>query len=156
MVKPITCRGYRHDNRETGYPLVLRPPQRQEPVGVMRRDPVAQKAGRCRDDRLPVIDPLNAHRSQPATVGGFANLVLEVAQNPDPFALARTCRGIGVPYSNRFRHHRIPPKSRTAALLGSVPVRSTRAERRFSSLRHRSVRANATPMPRRLLSKPVK
>ena len=110
MVEPIASGGGRHDHRDAGHPLVLRPPERQESVSVMRRDPVAQEACRRGDDRLAVIDPLHAHRSQPATVGGFANLVLEVVQNPDPFVHARTCRGIGVPDSNRFRHHRIPPK----------------------------------------------
>jgi len=78
MVVPITFGSACHDNRDAGYPLVLRSPKREKTVGVMRRYPIAQKAGWSGDYRLPVIHSLHAHRSQPAPVGGFADLRLEM------------------------------------------------------------------------------
>ena len=96
------------DDREALDLGIFRPPQRQQPVRVMRRHPIAQEARRRDDYRLPVTAPVNAERAQPAAQGGLPDLVPEAAQNPSPFGLARRRRAIDVNFSNCFRHHRIP------------------------------------------------
>ena len=112
---------------------VLRPPQRQDPVGVMRRDPIAKKPRRRGDYRLAAIDPLDADRSEPAAIGGFADLFLELAEDPVPFVLRRRHRAFGAIYLTRSRHHRIPP-IKTAAPPDPSPVNSTSLKRKYFPL----------------------
>ena len=98
-----------HDDRNPFHLPVLRAPQRQNPVGIMRRDPVAKKAGGRADDCLPAIDALHADRGEPAAVGGLADLLFQLAEDPVPLGLQGHCRAFGAICLNRFRHYRIPP-----------------------------------------------
>ena len=96
------------DQRQAFDRRVLDPPQRQQPVGVMRRHPVAQKPGRRRDDDLAAVDPLDPQRPQPGAVGGLADLVLQKPQNPTQFADPRVHRIIDPAASRWFPHHSPP------------------------------------------------
>ncbi len=87
---------------------VLCPPQCQDPVRVMRGDPIAKKPRRRGDNRLAAIDPLHADRDEPAAISGLPDLLLQLAENSVPLGLRRCCRVVGTLCLSCFRHHRTP------------------------------------------------
>src|ERR1700747_2029243 len=89
MIAVYRPRRHADDDRQALYLLVLRPPQREKPIRIMGRYPVAQKTRGSSDDGLSAIDGLQVHRLQPIAECVLANLCPELTENAKPLRLAR-------------------------------------------------------------------
>ena len=107
MIAVRRPRRHADNDREAPYLLVLRPPQREKPIRIMGRHPVAQKTRGRRDDRLSAVDVLQVDRLQPVAEGVLANFRPELTENLNPLRLAR-CHRIGRIFFNCLRHP-LPP-----------------------------------------------
>ncbi len=104
----------RHNHRDPRDLPVLCPPQLQNAVCIIGRDPIAVKSGRRGDDRLTALDPMHGDRRQPAAISDVANLFAEPFDNMVPFAFRGLHRGFGTTFSSCFDQHHIPPICKAA------------------------------------------
>ena len=76
---------YHHIHARDG--AVLAVPEDADPLGIVRRHPIAQKFGRNRDAHAAAVDLGEGHRLEPAPIGGVADLVAQAATDARPLAL---------------------------------------------------------------------
>src|SRR6478672_9929635 len=119
MISVYRPRRCADDNQEALYCLILGSPQREKPICVMGRHPVAQKPCGCRDDSLSTVNLLQVHRLQPVAKGVLANFRPELTENPNPLRLA-CCRRVGRILLNCLRH---PPPPSIEQMQSRLPSR---------------------------------
>src|ERR1700730_15612502 len=115
MISVYRPRRCADDNQEALDCLILGSPQREKPICVMGRHPVAQKPCGGRDDSLSTVDLLQLHRLQPLAEGVLATFRPQLTENPNPLRLA-CCRRVGCTFLLNCLRHPSTPIHRTDAM----------------------------------------